>query len=345
MKKHVNIPVFIPHLGCPNNCVFCNQRTISGVSDFDPNKLSSIIDEALSTVENGIDTEIAFFGGSFTGIDYELMTGLLEIAYSYVKSGRVSSIRCSTRPDYINEKILNTLKKYGVKVIELGLQSVSDSVLSLTKRGHNFIAEENACKAIVSHEFSLVGQMMIGLPGATLDSELATADFIVSSGASAARIYPTVVFKDTELCCMTENGSYLPLTIEEAVERSALVLERFISAGIEVIRIGLHASENLSSEKTYYAGPNHPALGELVINRLYYNTIYKKASSMELSPDTVLFVSVSCGSISKAVGQRRRNKFLLKQNLGVRDVRFSESDRLVGYEILLTKEDEEKKCT
>ena len=136
MKKHINIPIFIPHLGCPNQCVFCNQKKITGINEFDPESVRAIIDEALSTVSPDTEAEIAFFGGSFTGIDRNLMIHLLEIANSYIKAGRVRSIRCSTRPDYIDENILDILQKYGVKVIELGLQSVSDEVLVKTKRGH-----------------------------------------------------------------------------------------------------------------------------------------------------------------------------------------------------------------
>ena len=133
MSRHVNIPVFIPHLGCPNQCVFCNQRSITGVSEFDPKSVKPVIDTALETVEPDADVEIAFFGGSFTGIDYDLMCELLSIAHTYVSSGRVQSIRCSTRPDYINESILETLKRYGVKTIELGLQSASDEVLEMVQ--------------------------------------------------------------------------------------------------------------------------------------------------------------------------------------------------------------------
>lgn len=343
MKRHINIPVFIPHLGCPNQCVFCNQKTISGVHEFNPDGLSRIIDEVLSTKGDDTEAEIAFFGGSFTGIDRTLMVRLLEIAYSYVKDGRVKSIRCSTRPDYINEDVLDTLERYGVKVIELGLQSVNEDVLNLTKRGHSFSDEERAVKLIADRGFSLVGQMMIGLPGSTVESEIKTADFIISSGAMGARIYPTVVFCDTELSEMTKWGIYTPISLDEAVERSALVLERFALAGVDVIRIGLCASENLSSEDTYFGGPNHSAIGELVINRLYYNRIYNSALNMAIDANTVLTVYVSKGSLSKAIGQRRKNKDLLIENLGVSDIRFVESDRLVGYEILL--ENEEKKCT
>jgi len=199
-KKHINIPVFIPHLGCPNQCVFCNQKTISGVMEFDPSQVDRIITEALSTIDiSSSDVEIAFFGGSFTGIDYSLMCELLSIAYSYVKKGSVSSIRLSTRPDYIDDRILNTLKKYGVKTVELGLQSVSEKVLQTCKRGHTALDAEKACRLIREYGFELVGQMMIGLPGSSLEDEMNTAEFILRNGASGARIYPTVVLQQTEL--------------------------------------------------------------------------------------------------------------------------------------------------
>jgi len=342
MKKHINIPVFIPHLGCPNQCVFCNQKKISGVSDFKPENLVSIIEEAISTVTEDTEAEIAFFGGSFTGIDRSLMLELLEIAYSYVKSGRVSSIRCSTRPDYIDKEILDILKTYGVKVIEIGLQSTSEQVLSTTKRGHNFIDEQRACQLIVKSGFSLVGQMMIGLPGATPESELETADFIIRSGASGARIYPTVVFHGTELADMADSGLYTALSVDDAIDRAAAVFERFVKSGVPVIRIGLCSSENLSDKNSYHSGPNHSALGELVINKYYYNKILHTAYGLGLTKSSILHVKVSRGSLSKAVGQNKRNKISLKENLGVADIRFSESDKAVGFEILL--EVEEKKC-
>ena len=147
--RHVNIPVFIPHLGCPNQCVFCNQRKISGVKEFSIDEVKDIIDRALTTVSVDDEVEIAFFGGSFTGIERDTMISLLEIAHSYIELGRVKSIRCSTRPDYINEEVLSILKRYGVKTIELGLQSSSDKVLEITKRGHCFEAEEKSCAMIV----------------------------------------------------------------------------------------------------------------------------------------------------------------------------------------------------
>ena len=342
--KHVNIPVFIPHLGCPNQCVFCNQRSISGVREFDADSLSLIIDTALKTIPNEYEVEIAFFGGSFTGIDRSLMINLLKTAYSYVEDGRVSHIRCSTRPDYINEEVLSILKSYGVKVIELGLQSTSDKVLEATKRGHSYIDEINACRLIVKHGFKLVGQMMIGLPGSTLEDEIKTAEFIINSGASGARIYPTVVFRDTELCEMAKCGEYVPLDVKDAVERTAKVLEIFNSSGIDVIRIGLCASENLTSDDKYYAGPNHPALGELVESELYYNKIISCLDSDIQHTNMILQVSVARGCLSKAIGQKKYNKHRLISKFGLADVKFKEDESLSGYELKI-KEERKRECT
>lgn len=342
--RHINIPVFIPHLGCPNQCVFCNQHTISGVSDFNPDSVRDIIDEALSTVMAEDDVEIAFFGGSFTGIDRELMIYLLEIANSYVLRGSVRSIRCSTRPDYIDEEIVGILKKYNVCVVELGLQSVSDEVLEITKRNHSFSDEERACSLITEAGITLVGQMMIGLPGATIETELETARFIINAGAAAARVYPTVVFRDTELCSMSVCGSYTPLSLDEAVERTAKVVSLLRRSDVKVIRVGLCSSDNLSAEDTYFAGPNHPALGELVENRIYYDVISDKLKEISLDSETVVEIYIPRGALSKAVGQKKRNKFLLIESFGIKDAVFIESDVLSSEEILIVKR-KENKCT
>lgn len=343
MSRHVNIPIFIPHLGCPNQCVFCNQRTISGVEEFNPLSIRRIIDTALSTVEDDAEVEIAFFGGSFTGIDRDLMIRLLEIASSYMKTGRVHSLRCSTRPDYISEDILDILERYGVKNIELGLQSSSERVLNATKRGHTFQDELYACKLIVARGFNLVGQMMIGLPESELEDELRTAEFIISVGAVGARIYPTVVFHGTELYEMCKHQIYNAISLGEAVERSAAVYRLFIENNVEVIRIGLCASENLKSDTTYYDGPNHPAIGELVLGKIYFDKITSGAESMKLSREDILKVTVARGEMSKAIGQKKRNKLLLLEKLGVKDIRFCESDTLSPYEILI-EEAGDKEC-
>lgn len=264
------------------------------------------IETALSTIPHGTETEIAFFGGSFTGIDRDLMLRLLELAQDYVRRGRVGSIRLSTRPDYISPEILAILSRYSVRVIELGLQSMDDAVLSSCRRGHTAMQAEAACRAVVDAGFALVGQMMIGLPGADAASEVATAQKICQLGASAARIYPTVVFYETPLADMTQRGDYIPLTLSDAVRRSADALRVFRSHGTPCIRIGLCASEDLVSDEKVLAGANHPALGELVWNEYYYGEMLislKKAAL--LGKDVELHVPLS--EVSKTVGQHRCN--------------------------------------
>ena len=303
---HANIPIFIPHLGCPNQCVFCNQRSISGCREFDVQKVPMLIEQTLKTLPLGTDTEIAFFGGSFTGIDRALMIALLDIAQRYVNAGKVQSIRLSTRPDYINDKILAILSRYTVGTIELGLQSMDDTVLNASGRGHTAKQARDACCAVVQAGFSLVGQMMIGLPEATPETELSTAREICNLGACAARIYPTVVFYQTPLSEAVKNGSYQPLTVTEAVERSAAVLRVFVENNVPCIRIGLCAGEDFSSSDSVMAGPNHAALGELVWNELYYeNLIASLKKAGLLGREVILHLPMR--EISKYVGQHKCN--------------------------------------
>ena len=212
--RHVNIPVFIPHLGCPNNCVFCDQRRISGCVSFDESSVEREIEMALSTLSPEDEVEIAFFGGSFTGIDRDLMLRLLAISDKFVSAGRVQSVRCSTRPDYIDEEILGMLSEHGVKTVELGIQSTSDRVLSASKRGHTSDATLAACGLVKSHGFNLIGQMMVGLPSSTIDDEIETAKAICALGADGARVYPTVVFAETELAERILSLSSVSITLE-----------------------------------------------------------------------------------------------------------------------------------
>lgn len=314
---HRNIPIFIPHLGCPNLCVFCNQRSISGRSGFSPDNVREEIDRSLATDADPEDTEIAFFGGSFTGIDRRLMIELLEIAESYVRAGRVRSIRLSTRPDYIDLEILGILSRYSVRVIELGLQSMNNAVLKASQRGHTSECAEAACRMVRESGFSLVGQMMIGLPASTLEDELGTARKIAELGADAVRIYPTVVFYDTPLCQMTETGDYTPLALADAVERSAAVLRVFLERGIPCIRLGLCSSEALTSPETVMAGPNHPALGELVWSELWYDTLKERIRDAGLLGHRII-LNLPAREISRIVGHRRCNLERLERETGTR---------------------------
>ncbi len=283
--------------------------------------------------ESEKETEIAFFGGSFTGIDRDLMIRLLDTAQTYVDAGRVSGIRLSTRPDYISKEILDILESYTIKVIELGLQSMDDRVLRASRRGHTAKDAERACFAIGERGIPFCGQMMIGLPEATGESEVYTAKKICQMGASFARIYPTVVFLDTPLCDMAKEGIYVPLSVEDAVVRAANAYEVLEEANVPCIRIGLCASETLTDERFVFAGPNHPALGELVMGEVYYRKIVSLLRSNSLLGREIV-LEVPKKELSRAVGQHRRNleRLLLETQTRVcRVVGIDGSDRICVY--------------
>lgn len=332
--RRINIPVFIPHEGCPNACVFCNQRSISGTVSFDPSKVDDLISEALTTIDADDHCEIAFFGGSFTGIDRGLMLYLLGIAQKYVDCGRVQSIRLSTRPDYINEEIISDLKKFSVKTVELGLQSFSDKVLTASGRGHDSKCAIAACKAVKDAGFELIGQMMIGLPASDIKSEVLTARQIIEVGADGARVYPTVVFYDTELANMTESGEYTPLSNEEAVMRTKEVLKIFDKSGIPCIRVGLCASDNLADETHVMAGANHPSIGEMARSEVYFDSICEEIERQNIRGGE-LTVYVARGCVSKAVGQKKHNKQRICQKYGFKKVKVLEKNQILGYNIIL----------
>ena len=318
-------------MGCANMCVFCNQRSISGKQCFDREQVRDDIEKALDTISPDASVEIAYFGGSFTGIDRELMIYLLDVAKSFVDNhiegrARVDGIRLSTRPDYIDEEIIEILSRYPVKTIELGLQSMSDKVLSRSGRGHNAQCAERACKLIVDSGFELVGQMMVGLPDSTLTDELETAEKICQMGATASRIYPTVVFYGTELAKMTERGEYQMLTVEEAVLRSAKVLKVFREHGVDCIRIGLCASDNLSDDSQVMGGANHSALGELVEGELYYEKMCELLDKADLTNVQNVGFSVPTTHLSRAIGQKGKNRQRLIEKYNLRKIIFEEKD-------------------
>ncbi len=333
-KRHANIPVFVTHMGCPFRCVFCDQGQISGCRKFNEQEAVRTIEEHLSTIE-GTDTvpEIAFFGGSFTGIERGLMTRLLDLAQSYVDSGRVSGIRMSTRPDYIDEDIIRILQGYTVSQVELGIQSMSDEVLKKCKRGHTADMTVRACRLLRENGFSIVGQMMTGLPGATAADEVECAKAICEMGADGSRIYPTVVLKGTELERMYRDGEYVPMSNDEAAERSADVLGVFVSGGVSCLRIGLADISGIRHSDGYIAGPDHPAIGELVKGRLYRKRICRLLEELPEDGSREICISVPQGDISKAVGHGRCNMEIYASLSKNRKIRFREDPSLAEFTV------------
>lgn len=319
--KHKNIPIFIPHLGCPNMCVFCNQKSISGHEKFQIEKVYTIIDDALKTIDHINDeVEIAFFGGSFTGIDRQDMLYLLSAAKSYIDKGLVASIRLSTRPDYIDEEILRILKEHGVRNIELGVQSMDDCVLFASKRGHTSEQTRKACQLIKKYGFNLVGQMMLGLPGSSKKLEMETAAALIDCKVDAVRIYPTVVFCHTELQQMLAEGTYRPLELDDAAERAGYILDLLDNNNIPCIRCGLQSQENLADENTVCAGAYHPAFGSMAFGRLMRIRIEKKLADIGVKEykntgagitykkALPITVEVNPDRIGDAMGYKKENK-------------------------------------
>lgn len=350
-SRHINIPLFIPHLGCPHDCVFCDQKTISGRSRFDgftkervytetKEKLTASLDSLRELRERGqqIDAEIAFFGGSFTGIERDLMEKLLTLAEAPLAKGLVSGIRLSTRPDLIDERILRLLSDRGVSDIELGIQSMSDRVLLASGRGHTSTDSRNAVAAIRHFGgFRVVGQMMVGLPASSIDDEVATVTELCEMGIDGARIYPTAVIAGTKLDELLRRGDYTPLTAEEAVTRAAAVLAVLEEHSVPCLRVGLCAEEGLAGDGGVIAGGYHPAIGEMVYAERWKCQIESALSKAGIAPGSHLTLTVPVGSTSAVIGYRKANKRYFTEKYRLSSFMVRESERLSGRELILTR--------
>lgn len=313
--KYFNIPVFVPHLGCPFNCVFCNQIQITGAKcNVTAKTVKEITEQHLRFLpKNNSKIEIAFFGGSFTGINQSLQEELLNAASEYLNKGLISGIRVSTRPDYINEKVIERLLKYGVTTVELGVQSMNREVLKASGRGHSPEDVENAVQLIRKTPISLGLQMMTGLPKDTNERSLETADKIIALDPDIVRIYPTLVIKGTKLEEMYKKGLYIPQNVNDAVNLCAKLLKKFKSANITVIRCGLQNTDEISPGGSVVAGPFHSAFGELVENEFFY----EKLEAIVANKNKENFeIMVNPSDISKVIGHKRKNVIKIYEKYG-----------------------------
>ena len=307
--KHSNISIFVPHKGCPNNCSFCNQRAISGqVIPAEQQDVEKAVYTALSHNINPENTEIAFFGGSFTAIEREEMISLLTAAKYFLDKNGFSGIRVSTRPDAIDDEVLGILGDYGVTSVELGAQSMDDEVLLANKRGHS--AEDIVCASgkIKSAGFSLGLQMMTGLYKSSWEKDFETAEKITELKPETVRIYPTVVLKNTMLGELFEKGEYLPPDAEQSAPHVAKMIKFFEENDIRVIKVGLHASETVESDML--GGAYHPAFRELCESCIFLEKIEEKLKNY--APGKQYEIYVHGKSLSKAKGLNKRNEKALK---------------------------------
>ena len=310
------IPVFVPHLGCPNDCVFCNQRRISGQQQpATAQTVKDAISKAAALPHTGAKRQLAFYGGSFTAIPAEEQTALLAAAKAYLDAGEIDSIRLSTRPDAIDGAILKRLRAYGVETVELGAQSMDDRVLALSGRGHTAEDVARASALIRGAGFRLILQMMTGLPGDTEETSVRTAERIIALRPDGVRIYPTVIVRDTALFDLWQAGQYREHSVEDAVRVCARLLPLFDRAGIPVIRLGLNPTDELSGGAAA-GGAYHPALGELVKSRIMLERA--RALLKGVLPGSSVVLGVNSARISQMTGQHRGNIRVLCEEFGLK---------------------------
>lgn len=317
-RKHYIIPIFVPHKGCPHDCIFCNQKKITGqLGEVTADEVRQKIEEYLSTIPTtGSCIEVAFYGGSFTAIPIGYQKELLEAAFTYVEKGLIENIRVSTRPDCINAEICENLRRYGVSIVELGVQSMDEEVLRLCNRGHTTQDVVEAVHTLKVFGFTVGVQMMVGLPGDTCEKALMTAEKLIKLKPDIARIYPALVIKNTYMEDMYIQGDYQPLSLEDAVEESKELLIQFERNGVNVIRIGLQPTENILLGKDVAAGPFHPSMRHLVESLLYRDML---CSMLVKMPENHSFITVRVNprNISELVGHKKSNIGYIKGKFSI----------------------------
>ncbi|MDD3875229.1 MAG: radical SAM protein [Bacteroidales bacterium] len=328
VTKHYNIPIFLPEMACPFRCVYCNQQAITGVSKLpDERSIINEIEMHLSTIDYlNSYVEIAFFGGNFTGIPEPVQKQFLSIAETYIIAGKIKGIRISTRPDFINDKNLSFIRQHGVKVIELGVQSMDDGVLRQSERAYNSETVIRAAKQIKEHGFLLGMQMMTGLPGDSPEKSIKTAKSIIELGAQETRIYPLLVIKNTKLEKLYNEGLYKSQTLEEAVILAKNLFNLFNKSGVRVLKMGLHPSKELTQHDAVIDGPFHSSFAELV-----YTEIWKeKFSDIFPQKDKVLQIILNKNDYNHAIGYKGINKKQLKSLF--KNVLFDTNDSISKHE-------------
>lgn len=340
-KDHYIIPIFVPHKGCPFDCVFCNQKKITGLNtDVIPEEVDLQIEQYIRTIKD-IDkkhVEIAFFGGSFTGIEKQKQEELLTIASKWKKKGIIKDIRLSTRPDYINASIMKFLKKFGVTIVELGVQSMDMQVLEESGRGHTSEHVINAVKIMREFQVKIGLQMMIGLPADNLYKAKDTVDKIIELSPDFVRIYPTLVVRDTYLEKLYAQGKYKPLSLKAGVEISKSLLLKFIKYEIPVIRIGLQPTENIELGREVIAGPYHPSFRQLVESEIFKDMLDYLFSNNKIENTKEIQLQVNDRYISSLVGNKKTNINFIRNKYNIKKVKIFRNNHLESGQMKIVTE-------
>ncbi len=316
------IPIFLPNLGCPHQCAFCNQTSITGVTPdtISPETLCLLINEFLEYKKTQRrSVQVSFYGGNFLGLKKEYIRILLDETTKFVKNKRIDSIRFSTRPDTISDKQLDIIKNYPVSTIEIGVQSMDNQVLAMAKRGHTALDTEKAAALLKERNYDVGMQMMVGLPGDDETKSLFTAQRIASLSPDFVRIYPTVVLAHSRLAVWYRNGEYTPWSLSRCVALVKSLYLFFKSKKIPVIRMGLQASEDLAKDTTILAGPYHPAFGHMVHSEIFMDMAVSIIQAEKRSYDKIT-INVHPRSISKMRGLKNKNVESLKNKFQIKSL-------------------------
>lgn len=337
-NRHRIIPIFVPHIGCTHNCVFCNQNSITGRNDvkeeITAETVRRTVKEYLKTI-NSIDTtiEVSFFGGTFTAIDIEKQKELLSVALEFKKNKQIDFIRLSTRPDYIDANILDHLRTYSVDIIELGVQSLDEDVLKLSGRGHTAEDVYEASKLIKEYGFVLGHQIMLGLPGDAFQKDIETTRKVIEMKPELCRIYPALIIKDTPMEKMFRENKYKPYSLDEAVEIGKIVYSMLTAAKINVIRVGLQSTEEICEGKDVIAGPFHPAFRELIEGSIINSVLVKN-----IDPDYrgEINIKINPKNISKLYAFRKKFFNELLKELSTKTIKIIQDEKVNIGEIILS---------
>lgn len=317
------IPVFIPHAGCPHQCSFCNQKKISGQHSANIKNAKKQIKKYLEWTKPSKENQIAYYGGSFTGLEVSNQKEFLELAESYVKSGVIGSIRMSTRPDYINNEILDLLDQYSVECVELGVQSLDEAVLIATERGHTSGDVFKAVELLKARGYKVGTQLMVGMPKQTWKNIYETVKMIIKLKPTLARIYPLLVVKGAPLEKTYGKGEFKAISLETAIAQTEYIYQKLSKAGINVIRLGLQADDELCADGNIIDGPFHPAFGELVKSYSYRYAINKQLTKIKTG-NMEIVVDYKSQNASKIRGMKRENLISWKNNKEI-NIKFDES--------------------
>ena len=339
--KHYIIPVFIPHLGCLHQCVFCNQKKITGFqTPVTANQVNTAIHERLNTINQKRWIEVAFYGGSFTALPESVQNELLAPASQALRNGSIHAIRVSTRPDCINPDIIANLIRQGVSIVELGVQSMDNQVLCTANRGHDSQSVTDAVALIKESGMQCGLQLMPGLPGEDWVSLIKTVRQASTLRPDFVRIYPVIVIADTNLARLYSQGVYQPLSLEQAVARSAYMKLVFEQQGVEVIRTGLQASEELDRKTTVISGPYHPAFGELVDSYIFYLMLAGFMEQKWRASEGELIIRHHPQDCSKVRGQYNNNIKRLTHSYNITKVTLTFDSSVKKGSLLLESHDQ-----